>query len=190
MHKINAIFVKYAYPVFPMGVMPFFWFWGYFVLDISLSLPAWFRNNWYWPMPIWIVIFIIVGKYFAVMKRKRIRQEVENFNKTFSSTGISMELNLHERSLTQLEVKLTVKMNIPTRQRFCQNSGISFHTPPTYNFDFLQSENRTDTFNLSNPSVHYYNGMSSVQIEQPPPYNISGMDQPPNYEEAAPIRKY
>ena len=184
MHKINTIFVKYAYPVFPMGVMPFFWFWGYFVLDISLSLPAWFRNNWYWPMPIWIVIFIIVGKYFAVMKRKRIRQEVENFNKTFSSTGISMELNLHERSLTQLEVKLTVKMNIPTRQRFCQNSGILFHTPP------MQSENRTDTFNLSNPSVHYYNGMSSVQIEQPPPYNISGMDQPPNYEEAAATRKY
>ena len=78
--------------------------------------------------------------------------------------------------MTQLEIKLTVKMNIQIRQQFCRNTGISFHTPPT--------------FNSPNSSVQQNNEISIVQVEQPPPYNnTSSLDhQLPNYEEA--IRKY
>ena len=88
MQKINAIFVKYGYPFFPIGVMPL---WGYFVLDISLSfsLPDWYRNYWFgliWA--VWLVIFVITKKYCAYMKLKRIRQEIKTFNTSFNSTGM------------------------------------------------------------------------------------------------------
>ena len=87
-----------------------------------------------------------------------------------------MHFDLNEISMTQLEIKLTVKMNIQIRQQFCRNTGISFHTPPT--------------FNSPNSSVQQNNEISIVQVEQPPPYNTSSLDQLPNYEEAAAIRKY
>ena len=86
-----------------------------------------------------------------------------------------MHFDLNEISMTQLEIKLTVKMNIQIRQQFCRNTGISFHTPPT--------------FNSPNSSVQQNNEISILPVEQPPPYNTSSLDhQLPNYEEA--IRKY
>ena len=81
-----------------------------------------------------------------------------------------MDFNLHVKSLT-------VKMNIPIRQQFCRNNGISFHTPP----------------NSQNPLVELNIRISTIEIEQPPPYapyNTSSIDQLPTYEEAAAIRKY
>ena len=87
-----------------------------------------------------------------------------------------MDFYLNRISMTQLEVKLTVKMNIQIRQQFCRNTGISFHAPPT--------------FNSPNQPVQQNNEISIVQVEQPPPYNTSSLDQLPNYEEAAAIRKY
>ena len=92
-----------------------------------------------------------------------------------------MDLDTHEATLT-------VKMNIPTRQRFCQSNGIQFHTPPTYNFDLWQSENRTNAYNSPNPLVQQFSGVSSVQVDQPPPYHTSNLDQLPKDEEAAAIR--
>ena len=86
-----------------------------------------------------------------------------------------MDFYLNRISMTQLEVKLTIKMNTQIRQQFCRNTGISFHVPPT--------------FNSPNPPVQQINEISIVQMEQPPPYNTSSLDhQLPNYEEA--IRKY
>ena len=92
MQKINAIFVKYGYPIFPLGVVPFIYFWGYFILDISFyfsssSLPDWYRKFWLiWA--VWFVIFVITKKYCAYMKLKRIRQEIKTFNTSFNSTGM------------------------------------------------------------------------------------------------------
>ena len=90
MQKINAIFVKYGYPIFPIIiVMPFIWFWVYFVLDVSFSLPDWYRNFWFWLiLAVWLVIFVITEEYFAYMKSKRIRQEIKTFNTSFNSTGM------------------------------------------------------------------------------------------------------
>ena len=95
MHKINAIFLKYGYPIFPIGVMPFIWFIGYFVLDVGLSytdfpLPDWISDVWFWflPLLIWLIIFVISGRYFAYMKPKRIGEEIYNFNKSYNSTGM------------------------------------------------------------------------------------------------------
>ena len=87
MQKINAIFVKYGYPPFPIGVMPFIWFFGYYALYVSFSLPDWFENYWFWPIPIWFVIFYITVKYFDYMRPRRIRQEIKKFNQSSNSTG-------------------------------------------------------------------------------------------------------
>ena len=88
MQKINAIFVKYGYPIFPIYIFLGI-FLGYFVLDISSSLPGWYRHFWFelfWA--VWLIIFVITEEYFAYMKPKRIRQEIKTFNTTFNSTGM------------------------------------------------------------------------------------------------------
>ena len=90
MQKINAIFVKYGYPIFPLfPILPFIYFSGYFVLDISSSLPDWYINFWFGLfLAVWHVIFVITKIYCAYMKPKRIRQEIKTFNTSFNSTGM------------------------------------------------------------------------------------------------------
>ena len=90
MQKINAIFVKYAYPPLPLAIVPFTWVFVFVVF----SLPDWFSYNWFWPIIVWFVIFVIAAKCFVNKKRKRIRQEVKNFNKIFSSTGNDLREHL------------------------------------------------------------------------------------------------
>ena len=92
MHKIDAIFVRYApLPPLPLGLLPFIWFGVFFSLYLglySVALPAWLARFWFVPIPAWFTIWTITGKCLAYMKIERIGQEINQFNFSFRSTGM------------------------------------------------------------------------------------------------------
>ena len=92
MHKIDAIFFRYAYPPFPLALMPFIGVGVYFGLQLSYTIssvwPDWLDQYLFWAIPVWLVIWIFTGKYLGYMKPRRFGQEIKDFNKSFSSTGM------------------------------------------------------------------------------------------------------